>query len=402
MAQIKTISGRIGGKWRISGWVLEHLKRFDWSLYVEPFCGSAAIYFQLLNEGFPDAIRARGCKPRFVLNDRDSRIINLFRACRDYPELLAYSAWFTPYSREEYNASKQINELDEFMEICNKIITGEWLSFSHQPTKSWGFQQNETDTKDMNKTFVGIPNRLLEASEHLGEKFNEIKEGLLLIPDESVRKTAIAAFENLVSEANKSLESDIRLEFARKFLVRNRQSMAKLEKGWGIGTKEIDTDGGEPYDEYRQWNSVSERIIEASPLFNSIGELKKVYLENDDFEKVCRRWDVPHSLHYLDPPYIDVEHYYKGITFGKDDHDRLCQMAHELKGQVVISYYPHPEITSMYHEDDWEYHYKEVTASSKGVTKTAVSQTRPKRTELLLVRKNRSDKVNYTGQMTLF
>ena len=74
---IKPIIGRIGGKWQISKWILEHIKRFEWSLYVEPFCGSAAIYFQLLNDGIPELIKSRGHHPRFVLNDLDSKIINL-------------------------------------------------------------------------------------------------------------------------------------------------------------------------------------------------------------------------------------------------------------------------------------------------------------------------------------
>lgn len=80
-------------------------------------------------------------------------------------------------------------------------------------------------------------------------------------------------------------------------------------------------------------------------------------------------------------------------------------MVHELDGQVIMSYYPHPEIMSMYSGDDWEFHYKETVASSCGVTRQSKTRTRPKRTELLLVRKRQNtDKaiVNISGQMSLF
>jgi len=79
--QIKPIIGRIGGKWRLSKWIIEHIKRFEWSLYVEPFCGSAAIYFQLLNDGIPELIKSRGHHPRFVWKNLYSH--DVWRVC--YP-----------------------------------------------------------------------------------------------------------------------------------------------------------------------------------------------------------------------------------------------------------------------------------------------------------------------------
>jgi hypothetical protein len=59
----------------------------------------------------------------------------------------------------------------------------------------------------------------------------------------------------------------------------------------------------------------------------------------------------------------------------------------------------------MYSENDWEHHYKETVASSAGVTKNSKTKTRPKRTELLLIRKNRNPQktiIDLGGQMSLF
>lgn len=187
----------------------------------------------------------------------------------------------------------------------------------------------------------------------------------------------------------------------RKYLVENLQSHS-AEGGWSFD-KYI---GQNITKENRfQWNeNRTNSILTASPHLQEISELKKVYLENDDFEKVCRRWDTKHSLHYIDAPYYGKEDYYSE-RFAKEDHQRLANLAHELEGQVILSYYPHEDILAMYSEDDWEHHFKETVASSAGVTKNSKTKTRPKRTELLLVRKNKTTTkktINIQGQMSLF
>jgi site-specific DNA-adenine methylase len=396
---IKPIIGRVGGKWRISKWVIEHIKRFEWSLYVEPFCGSAAIYFQLLNEGIPELIKSRGHHPRFVLNDMDSKIINLYRCCRDFPELLAYATYFTPYSREEHRNAQKGEAVDDLIEMCNRFLVDGWQSFKKELGDSWGFASGDERMPETT-VFNSMPTRLLTASAHLGQQFNELKQGIELIPDISIRKQSQLALDAILAEVQKTLETDIRVEFVRKFLVDGWQSFTGNQgKSFAFRINELRTGQGSPFGLI----DLPHKINTASPHLQEISELKKVYLENDDFEKVCRRWDTPHSLHYLDPPYFRKEDYYSE-KFTKECHLRLCQMVHELEGQVIISYYPHPEIMAMYSENDWEFHYKETVASSAAITRNSKIRTRPKRTELLLVRKNKNNQklVNISGQMSLF
>ena len=61
-------------------------------------------------------------------------------------------------------------------------------------------------------------------------------------------------------------------------------------------------------------------------------------------------------------------------------------------------------LDELYPEAVWERHYRETVASSAGITRTSKTRTRPKRTELLLVRKRQGDapKVALSGQMALF
>ena len=72
---------------------------------------------------------------------------------------------------------------------------------------------------------------------------------------------------------------------------------------------------------------------------------------------------------------------------------------------VVVSYYPNDLLDTLYPEADWERHYKDTVASSAGITRNSKTRTRPKRTELLLVRKRRNPDrtvVALNGQMSIF
>jgi site-specific DNA-adenine methylase len=251
-------------------------------------------------------------------------------------------------------------------------------------------------------SFNSIPSRLLTASQHLGERFNELKQNIESIPDESIREQSKQALDAILGEAQKTLETDIRVEFVRRFLVDGWQGFAQnTGHGWGA-KKHLEYD--KMLDSTNLFNSVPSRLITASPHLQEISELKKVYLENDDFEKVCRRWQTDHTLTYCDSPYLGKEDYYSE-KFTLDDHYRLADVANTIEGHVILSYYPDPLLDKLYPENDWQRFYKETVASSAGVTRNSKTKTRPKRTEMLLVRKNRNPSktiIDLSGQLKLF
>lgn len=391
MIKVKPVIGRVGGKARLAPWILDFIKEHNFSIYCEPFAGSAAVYFALLNEGIPEQVKARGRHFRAVLNDADREIMNLYKTVRDYPELLAYSVYFTPYSRAEHKDSQSKGSGDR-LEDARQYLTYEYQErkgrhFGDPNHSYWGIATNDYDGKCCAKTFANLPSRILTAAPHLGES-------------EAINPYACL---NAVGRQFVEPDVDFRVEWVRRYLTDGWQSFKKeLGDSWGIETDNRGT--------VECFDSIPSRILTASPhLQENLNDLKKVYLECDDAIKVIERWATPETLFYLDPPYIDCEKYYahnakQSKESNLDLHYRLAQAINSVEcAGAIVSYYPNDLLDELYPVENWDRHYKETVASSAGITRNSKTKTRPKRTELLLVRKQqKAIAINLSGQLNLF
>ncbi|WP_431026197.1 DNA adenine methylase [Halomonas sp. H5] len=70
--------------------------------------------------------------------------------------------------------------------------------------------------------------------------------------------------------------------------------------------------------------------------------LSRTVIEHLDWAECVTRYDRPETLFYLDPPYWDTAGY--GGEFGLEEYDRMAELAHNAKGQVVISVNDIPEM----------------------------------------------------------
>ena len=75
-------------------------------------------------------------------------------------------------------------------------------------------------------------------------------------------------------------------------------------------------------------------------LYHYRNRLRRVIIENLDFEQLIKTYDRPQACFYLDPPYVDTERYYKSPlnSFKTADHRRLNDVLKTIKGRFILSY----------------------------------------------------------------
>ncbi len=77
-----------------------------------------------------------------------------------------------------------------------------------------------------------------------------------------------------------------------------------------------------------------------------------VYIEQLDWAACIERYDRPHSLFYLDPPYWETEGY--GVPFPWEEYERMAAVLAGIKGKAVVSLNDHPAIRECFRAFDME------------------------------------------------
>lgn len=108
-----------GGKFRIAPWILENFPPH--SVYVEVFGGALSVFMQ----------KRRAHTE--VVNDIDYRIVNVYRAVRNYITNLSALMEMTPYSRMEYEEAKIRSE--DPIEDARRVITSSYMGVGNSVTE---------------------------------------------------------------------------------------------------------------------------------------------------------------------------------------------------------------------------------------------------------------------------
>jgi DNA adenine methylase len=74
--------------------------------------------------------------------------------------------------------------------------------------------------------------------------------------------------------------------------------------------------------------------------------LHQVTIEHMDWAKCVERYDRPHTLFYMDPPYYGTEGY--GVEFGLDQYDRMAELLRTMVGKAVVSVNDIPEMRAAF------------------------------------------------------
>lgn len=70
--------------------------------------------------------------------------------------------------------------------------------------------------------------------------------------------------------------------------------------------------------------------------------LHQVFVEHLGWEACVEKYDRPHTLFYMDPPYWGTEGY--GVDFELDQYDRMAERLRTMKGKAVVSVNDIPEM----------------------------------------------------------
>jgi DNA adenine methylase len=160
------------------------------------------------------------------------------------------------------------------------------------------------------------------------------------------------------------------VEWARNYLIYNRQSMFGKEDGtWCVS---------------RTGENICMTWAKLPPLIETVAAfLRNVYLENLDYKECIRKWDCGPALFYLDPPYENVEKdFYHANKKDGFDHNGLADAAKQIQGSCAISYYDSDFIRKLYPESEGFkiYEKRVVKSMQRGDNKS-------KAQEILIVKK---------------
>ncbi len=71
-----------------------------------------------------------------------------------------------------------------------------------------------------------------------------------------------------------------------------------------------------------------------------------VVIESLPWQDCMQRYDAPHTLFFLDPPYWQTEGY--GVEFGIDQYELLSERLASLKGRAVLTINDHPDMRRIF------------------------------------------------------
>lgn len=90
-------------------------------------------------------------------------------------------------------------------------------------------------------------------------------------------------------------------------------------------------------------------ITRLVPLLEATHErLAGVYIECLPWQDFIQRWDRPHALFFLDPPYWGVEDYYGKAMFARSEYEQMSEALRCLQGRFILTLNDVPEVRRIF------------------------------------------------------
>ena len=217
------------------------------------------------------------------------------------------------------------------------------------------------------EAFAGAGALLFKKEESKVEVLNDINGELVNLYrviqhhlEEFVRQFKWALTSRKVFEWEKTKEPETLTDIQRaaRFFYLQKTSFAALGDAFGNDTKSP-----------KRLNLLRlEEDISAAHL-----RLSRVVIENLDWMACIKRYDKPHTLFYLDPPYWATEGY--GVEFGIEQYEEMASLAGSIQGNMIISVNDHKEMRRV---------FKGLKIKTVPITYTVGKQGRTPRKELII------------------
>jgi DNA adenine methylase len=122
---------------------------------------------------------------------------------------------------------------------------------------------------------------------------------------------------------------------AARFLYLLKTSFGGKVTGQSFG---VDTTGSGRFD-----------VGQVVPFLEDLhARLKSVTIECLNFDAFIERYDRPHTLFYIDPPYYGCEGDYGRDLFSRPNFNRLAEVLGAARGKFILSINDHPEVRRIF------------------------------------------------------
>jgi len=135
---MKPLISYYGGKVRIASKIVSYINKIPHTVYVEPFCGGAAVLFNK-----PKRVVTNRTHYREVINDTSDILISLYRCAVECPDDLSLKLEATLYSQSDYARSRVIcKNPKEYtpLEIAWAYFVNVNCSFANKLNAGWRTQ----------------------------------------------------------------------------------------------------------------------------------------------------------------------------------------------------------------------------------------------------------------------
>lgn len=331
---LKSPVNRLGGKFFLSSWIVEKMP--EHTCYVEPFAGAAHTLF------------AKTPSPVEILNDIDSHLINFFKVIQDTEkrQRLVETLECMPYSRSLWQEVR-----DDVLAVNTSLKSDRAKSQKQQLIECRLRECPEMSDRQIARE-LGVDHKTVGATRKELTRRGEFPTSNTLI-DTLGRK----------QRRNRSCTD---IQKAANWFYLNRSTFAGDMLRGGFAAPSV------------TGRNTAQSFRNAIDSLDTVAQrLRNVCIESLGYAECIKKYDSENTLFYIDSPYLGTEHYY-GDAFSLDDHYRLSDILHEVKGKVMVTHYQNGVYDELY--PNWQrYEYE----SFKGSHKSDANEEKPKTTEAL-------------------